>query len=305
MMNGMAKITRKTALAAICLCILCCAMQCNSEDDHGGNTPDHREDPLAPKAAVTTSVMGVIIDEHGKPVMNAEVVVYGETALTGADGTFLFADIEVPGNRCVIRAKKDGYFAGTRALTPEEHGYTETRIVMMACPITNTFEASAGTNAVLANGSEVRIPVNSVVDDSGNAYSGTVSMSVRYLDPTGDNFDVLVPGGDMLARREDQTTSVLYSYGILRIQMTDLGGNILQLAPGTTSTLRMRIPLDQQAAAPATIPLWYFDEESGVWKEEGSAQRNGDGYIGTVENFTGRNCDDLTAGVMIVGRLAD
>lgn len=304
-MNGMWKVIWKTAIAAISICILCCTMQCNPDDDHGGNTPDDLEDPLAPKAAVTTSVMGVIIDENGKPVSDAEVIVHGETALTDADGTFLFEDIEVPGNRCIIQAKKAGYFTGTRALTPKENSSTETRIVMMTSSVTNTFEASGGTNAILSNGSQVQIPANGLVDDAGNAYGGTVAMSVRYLDPTAGNFGVLVPGGDMLARREDQSTSVLYSYGILRVQMTDAAGNMLQLAPGSTSTLIMSIPPDQQASAPSTIPLWYFDEDAGVWQEEGLAQRDGDKYVGTVKHFTDWNCDDPTEGATIIGRLVD
>lgn len=301
----MSKITWRAAMAVTSICIIFFATQCNPDDDHNGTGPDHQEDPLMPKPAITTSVMGVVIDENGQPVKDAEVIVHGETALTGPDGTFIFNAIEVPGNRCVIESRKTGYFPGIRALAPKENGQMETRIVLMASPATHTFEASTGSNAALTNGSEVQIPANGLVDDSGNAYSGAVAMSVRYLDPTADNFGVLVPGGDMLARREDQSTSVLYSYGILRVKMMDLAGNALQLAPGSTSTLIMSIPPDQQATAPATIPLWYFDEEVGLWQEEGSAQRDGDRYVGTVKHFTDWNCDAPTKGATIIGRLVD
>ena len=236
-------------MATVSICILCFTMQCNPDDDDGRNTPDI-EDPLEPKPAVTTNVSGVVIDENGKPVAEVEVTVHGETALTGTDGTFIFKDIQVPGNRCVIQSRKDGYFSGIRALTPKENGQTETRIVLMGSPVTHTFEASTGGNAALTDGSEVTIPADGLVDESGNSYSGPVQMSVRYLDPTAGNFGVLVPGGDMLARREDESTSVLYSYGILRVQMTDLSGGVLQLAPGATSTVVMNIPSDQLSTAP-------------------------------------------------------
>lgn len=301
----MLKNKRKTLVALLAIGMLCLTMQCNpDEENQGGSSPDH-VDPLAPKPAITTTVMGVVIDEHGKPVADAEVSVHGETAVTGPDGSFIFYDIEVPGNRCVVHSKKEGYFSGIRALTPEENGQTETRIVLMGSPVTHTFEASTGSNAALAGGSAVQIPANGLVDDTGNTYSGRVKMSVRYLDPTAGNFGVLVPGGDMLARREDQSTSVLYSYGILRVQMTDLGGANLQLAPGSTSTLIMNIPEEQQATAPETIPLWYFDEEAGVWQEDGSAKRDGNRYVGTVTHFTDWNCDEPTEGATIVGRLVD
>jgi hypothetical protein len=301
----MLKNVLRTVIAGVSICVLCFTMQCNpDDDDHGGNTPDI-EDPLEPKPAVTTNVSGVIIDENGKPVADAEVSVHGETTLTGPDGTFRFDDIQVPGNRCIIQSRKDGYFSGTRALTPDENGQTETRIVLMGSPVTHTFEAGTGSNAALTDGSEVRIPANGLVDDSGNSYSGPVQMSVRYLDPTAGNFGVLVPGGDMLARREDESTSMLYSYGILRVQMTDLSGGNLQLASGSTSTIVMNIPSEQLASAPATIPLWYFDEERGVWQEEGSATREGNQYVGTVSHFTDWNCDDPKEGATIIGRVVD
>ena len=300
----MSKHILKTVMAVVTISILCFTTQCNPDvDDHGG-TPDI-EDPLEPKPAVTTTVLGVVIDENGQPVADAGVMVHGETTTTGPDGTFLFSDIQVPGNRCVVHSTKEGYFSGIRALTPNEHGQTETRIVLMGSPVTHTFEASTGSNAALADGSEVRIPANGLVDDSGSAYSGPVTMSVRYLDPTAGNFGVLVPGGDMLARREDESTSMLYSYGILRVQMTDLSGENLQLAPGSTSTIVMNIPAEQLSTAPATIPLWYFDEERGVWQEEGSATREGNKYVGTVTHFTDWNCDDPTEGATIIGRIVD
>ncbi len=39
-----------------------------------------------------------------------------------------------------------------------------------------------------------------------------------------------------------------------------------------TATLTFPIPVELQAQAPATIPL-YFDEVKGLWKEEGSAKK--------------------------------
>ncbi len=284
--------------------LLSIVMQCNPEEDNGrGNSPEH--DPLQPKPAISATVAGIVIDETGQPVAEANVNVHGETAVTDATGAFVFTDIMVPGNRCVIQATRQGYFLGTRAITPQEDGRTEIRIVLMNSPVTHTFEAGSGSNATLPNGSEVRIPANALVDDSGNSYSGQVNMSVRYMDPTAGNFGVLVPGGDMLAQREDESTSVLYSYGILRVQMTDLSGGNLQLSPGSTSTLVMNIPSDQLATAPDKIPLWYFDEEKGVWQEEGFALRDGNKYTGTVTHFTDWNCDDPTEGATIIGRLID
>jgi hypothetical protein len=43
--------------------------------------------------------------------------------------------------------------------------------------------------------------------------------------------------------------------------------------------------------APATIPLWYFNDTLGIWKEEGTATKQGNNYVGSVSHFSFWNCD--------------
>jgi hypothetical protein len=61
----------------------------------------------------------------------------------------------------------------------------------------------------------------------------------------------------------------------------------------------MPIPNSLQSAAPATIALWYVDEASGLWKEEGSATKQGNTYVGSVKHFTFWNCDFGSAGIYL------
>jgi hypothetical protein len=37
--------------------------------------------------------------------------------------------------------------------------------------------------------------------------------------------------------------------------------------------------------------MWYIDEQTGIWKEEGVAVKNGNNYIGEVKHFSFWNCD--------------
>ena len=54
-----------------------------------------------------------------------------------------------------------------------------------------------------------------------------------------------------------------------------------------------------QAAAPATISLWYFDETKGIWKEEGTATKQSTNYIGTVSHFSFWNAGEQGADVQL------
>lgn len=290
-------------LALLVLSVMLIIPGCNRDDEMRDR--QKLDDPLAPMPAVTTSVSGVVIDERGQPIEGAVVEVQGSVEVTGFDGTFLFDEIEVPGNRCVVSANKDGYFAGIRGLVPVKDAKTDTRIVLMEKKVTHNFTAASGIDAQLPDGSAVKIEPASLMLPSGTPYSGNVNMSAVYLDPTAGNFGHIVPGGDMIARREDQSSSILYSYGILRVEMWSDAGEKLQVIPGKLATLTMNIPDAQRSAAPATIPLWYFDEEQGFWQEEGSATRTGNAYIGTVGHFTDWNCDIPEETATVIGRLVD
>ncbi|MEO5564213.1 MAG: hypothetical protein ABIR18_12280, partial [Chitinophagaceae bacterium] len=68
-------------------------------------------------------------------------------------------------------------------------------------------------------------------------------------------------------------------------------GEKLQLASGSSATLTIPVPASIQSSAPATIPLWHVDEQTGIWKEEGSAIKNGSNYVGTVKHFSYWNAD--------------
>jgi hypothetical protein len=78
---------------------------------------------------------------------------------------------------------------------------------------------------------------------------------------------------------------------MMAVELEGANKEKLQVAPGKLATLSFAIPASLQATAPATIPLWYFDEKKGLWQEQGSATRQGNTYVGTVSHFSYWNCD--------------
>ncbi len=271
----------------------------------GTEAPTTGEDPLKSTAGVSTTIAGKILDQDGQPLSGVSVKTPGASALTTTEGTFMLENVSVPGNRCVITCEKAGYFNAVWAGTPAKGALTLTRIEMTAAVTTHTIPAATGGTAALPNGSAVQLPANGVVTAGGAAYSGTVNLSVHYQDPSTAGFSAVVAGGDLLARRTDGRTNILYSYGILRVKLTGSGGEDLQVAPGKTATLTIDVPESQTATAPATIPLWFFDEAAGVWQEEGQATRQGDKYTGTVKHFTDWNADHPTGWAIVRGRVLD
>jgi hypothetical protein len=78
---------------------------------------------------------------------------------------------------------------------------------------------------------------------------------------------------------------------MVAVEMTGSAGEPLQVATGKKATMTMPIPASIMATAPATIPLWHFDEVKGLWVEEGQATKTGNTYVGEVSHFSYWNCD--------------
>ncbi len=254
---------------------------------------------------VATTISGTVLDESNAPVSGAHIESAGETATSNGDGTFLFSGIQVPKSRFVVNVSKSGYFRSSCADAPLANGTSSVKIYLMQKGTAQTIDASAGGEAVLQNGSKVVLNSNSVAASDGSVYMGNVNLSLGYLDPTSENFSNLVPGGDMQAQRTDNSQATLYSYGIIRVEMKGDGGQDLNLKSGSQSEITVEIPSSMASDAPATIPLWHYDESTGLWIEEGTATKQGDKYVGTVGHFSDWNCDVPEGTASVNGLVVD
>lgn len=250
------------------------------------------KDVQGPAGTVSTGITGTVKTIDGLPIPGAAVTIGEQTVQSAANGTFTIPQVKLPKDRYIISCTKTGYFSQQRGETPPATGAAHVQFTLQVKTITHTLQADNGGLAGLPDGSGVELPAGGVVRADGSGYSGPVQMSLVHLDPTDPNFAQTIPGGDLQALRTDNSPVILYSYGMLQVEMESPGGEKLQLKQGKTSTLTMVIPDEQLATAPATIPLWHFDEAAGIWKEEGSATKTGNRYVGTVKHFSTWNCDD-------------
>src|ERR1700742_2255235 len=97
--------------------------------------------------------------------------------------------------------------------------------------------------------------------------------------------------GDLRGIGSDGNETALQSFGMMDVEMVDDAGNKLQIASGQQASLTFSIPDTLLSLAPATIPLWYFNDSSGRWIQQGSAVKQGNTYVGQVGHFTYWNCD--------------
>lgn len=250
--------------------------------------------PVIPDFAtlVNASVKGFITDENGNAVENASIKGGGVTVTTDAYGYFKINTASFAKSAGFIQASKAGYFTGYRTFLPVAGKETFIRLQLIPKTAIATLDASAGGTVSITSGATITLPANAVVIASNNnPYSGTVNIAAHWLDPSDMRTTSLTMPGDLTGVDSAGHLNVLQTFGMLAVELTGSNGELLQVAAGKKAALHFPIPSSLTGAAPVSIPLWYFDESKGVWKQEGRAVKNGNSYDGEVGHFSFWNCD--------------
>jgi len=237
------------------------------------------------------TIFGQVVAEDGAPLIDAEVRVGTNTFITGADGIFYFSKINTLQNATLITVKKGNYMTGYRTLRINTNKDHYARIMMIELKNPSTVNAISGGNVNINGGGAISFPANGIVyKDNGSPYNGTVTVYAKWLDPTGANLNQLMPG-DLRAIDGNSQERLLTSFGMMGVELFDDAGKSLQIATNKTAKLTFPIPSSIAMNAPNSIPLWFFDAAIGMWKQEGTATKQGNNYVGDVKHFSFWNCD--------------
>jgi hypothetical protein len=248
-------------------------------------------DGIIPPVLTSTSVEGRVTDETGLPVTDALVKAGLNSTKTDKNGMFKFSNATFSTQENFVTVTKTGFFEGSRTFFSRENSNNFVRIQLLKKSISRIAASSGGVVDVRGNGGSIDFEPNSFVTASGANYTGTVLVASRYLNPTNPDINDQMPG-DLRGTSTAGANVGLKSFGMLAVELTDESGQKLQIKTGNKATLTVNIPDAISATAPSTIPLWFFDNATGLWKQEGSATKTGDSYIGDVTHFTFWNCDD-------------
>jgi hypothetical protein len=261
--------------------------QCQREVSYiGGGDPGQVSLP----SPIVANLQGNVLDESGQPAPNVTVKVGSDIAVTDDKGYFRINNASLDKNAALVTAEKVGYFKAFRSFSASS-GTNQVVIKLTKKNLGGTFDAANGGDVSLTNGTKVSLPANGIVKASDNSnYTGTVNVYASYIDPTASDILQRVPGSFMANDKAGKRV-LLSSYGMMAVELESATGEKLQIKSGSEATITSPIPSVAQSSAPATIPLWYVDEATGLWKEEGSATKQGNVYVGTVKHFTYWNCD--------------
>jgi len=259
-------------------------------------TKDPEIQPVPHPGIGNGSVSGIITDLNNTPVSNATVAGGTDTTITDANGKFILTKVQFTADTVLVNVTKSEFFQGSKNFVTNNNLVNDANIQLIPKPASSTISASSGGNVSVSGGGSIDFTGGFVNSPSGDAYTGNVSVSTSYLNATDQNFSASVPGY-LKGVSASNPQGILQSFGVVAVELNDASGNKLQLAQGKTATITLPIPDALQADAPASIPLWYFDDTKGWWKKEGTATRQGNDYVGVVKHFSFWNVGDISGGI--------
>ncbi|MEM1214688.1 MAG: hypothetical protein AAGJ82_03315, partial [Bacteroidota bacterium] len=154
--------------------------------------------------------------------------------------------------------------------------------------VVGSVNTAGGTLPV--DGATITFPADAFAYPSGVPYTGAAEVYAAWLDPTAPNLGEMMPGG-LYGIDENGLFVTMTTYGMVVVELEDTDGNELVLAEGKMATLQLTVPSELLTHAPNEIPLWFFDETSGLWIAEGAASLENGSYVGEVSHFTYWNVD--------------
>ena len=239
-------------------------------------------------AQIQRNFFGQVVDENNNAISGALIKVGSDMTSTDVNGIFHLENATVNEGFGYLRVTAPGYVSSGRAVLPTD-GTNRIKMMLLSADATATVNSGVAETVQLGNGTSVALS-GDYIDANGNPYSGSVDVILDYLDPASPDLDALMPGM-LYAEDSAGNEQYLQTYGMISVELRDMSGNELNIDPNSPAELRFPLDNALQTVAPATIPLWSFDDVLGYWIEEGQATLQGNEYVGTVTHFSFWNCD--------------
>ncbi|MGB0932596.1 MAG: hypothetical protein ACPGVB_17560, partial [Chitinophagales bacterium] len=245
------------------------------------------------KELIQTNIFGLVVDENDLPIRDSEVLLKTdkgfEATTTDEDGNFKYFDVRVVREGAYLKVRQSGKFEGFRKMNVTPNSYNYTKIKLLDKTIIGTVSSTTGGTLSHSSNATIQLSANSVRYENGGEYTGNVNVAMAWIDPTASDLPERMVG-DLSGVDIEGEEVYLGTYGMLNVELLADNGDELQLKDGSPATLSFPVPDKIRSQAPATIPLWAYNEDLGTWLEEGSATLQGGFYVGDVAHFSSWNC---------------
>lgn len=251
-----------------------------------------------PCGADKTTLMGYVTLPGGAALPLVAVKVGALETFTDSTGHYVFGNLE-PAAGMVVSFSKTGFTANAVTADGIAGGITTANATLKPLADPVPLDAAAGGAITDGLSNTIIFGENAFVTKSGRkSVAGVVDVSITPLDVTDEDDLSAFPGNFLAipAAKADGTVQ-LETFALADYTVTQ-DGEALDLAPGGSATIELALPGNTPLADGEQVPLWSFDEATGLWVEEGvgqivpSSRKAGTlVYRATITHLSWWNCD--------------
>lgn len=219
-------------------------------------------------------LVGQVSDPAGAPVKGATVTAGAATATTDSSGRYELRMVAASSS-LVVTFAGSGYNECVSVVPVTDRENTEQNVTLLPVGRSTSIDPSAATTVVddRSDGTNggVALPAGSVVSAAGAPLaSARVKITTSVPGDAGylDSFPAQYVGVTTRAAGEKVP---LITYGAINVTLEDGAGQAAKLAG--TAVLRFPVTAGNDPAV-ATIPLWYLDTTTGLWRSDSDAVRD-------------------------------
>lgn len=241
-----------------------------------------------------------LLDLEESPLESVTVTIDGVTVESDALGIAAFTGLtQTP--VLTVTANKEGYIPQSyRFDLASAQESADIQLTLMACA--NPVVFNNDTEVTVENSdlnTSVTLPAGAFVDANGDPVTGEITATITPVDTREMGASYL--GGGVALTEESEVVQLL-SLGMIDFEFTQ-NGEAVQLAAEASAQIEMDLvaetgPDGRVYTIGEEIEMWWFDEATGLWVEEGvgeivasASSPTGMRLIATVEHFTTWNWD--------------
>lgn len=275
----------------------------DDDDDAADETGDDDDDGA--QVDGVADIEGWVTTAAGDPLEGVLVTAPGGSATSDADGHFELSTAADEGDTIVVELESAGWVRGHERFEARDGAINVVRAVMMPEALPVPLDATGGGMVLGSRNAAVVAPPGAFVHADGSPVQGMVDVHLTPLNPAvAAEYDAYP--GDGLARDAGGAMIQLETFGVLDVTVRQ-NGEELNIADGMGVEVQIPLPDPAPANPPQTMPLWSFDEEAGVWAEEGVLTLDAQAgvYRGTLPHLSPWNADQPLSATCIRGRVED
>jgi hypothetical protein len=241
-----------------------------------------------------------LLDMEEAPLENVTVTIDGVTVESDAQGIAAFTGLTQT-LVLTVSANKEGYIPQSYRFdlaSAQEGADIQLTLMERANPVSFNNDTEVTVENSDLNTS-VTLPAGAFVNANGDPVTGEITATITPVDTREMGASYL--GGGVALTEESEVVQLL-SLGMIDFEFTQ-NGEPVQLAAEASAQIEMDLvteigPDGRIYAIGEEIEMWWFDEATGLWVEEGvgeivasASSPTGMRLIATVEHFTTWNWD--------------